>query len=297
MVARFVLLAAGPDRVGLRDSVESWIRDVGAVAATNLRVFSDSDGDLFLRAEFTSPSRSREQLRAGFRTVAAQWDLETWNVQLVGKAGTPAPKKPRAVVLVSKADHCLTELLALHQQSRLAGEIVAVGGNHTILRDATERAGVPFTHIPWPTAGTDPAGNAQAHDQLTHLLKEYDADVLVLARFMQILRVDALDDRPAINVHHALLPSHPGAAPYRQAHVRGVKVIGATAHYITAELDEGPIVAQHAIGIEHLGPRPTVAQLEELGRTTEVRVLVDALNSHCEGRILPYRGGTVRIDP
>ncbi|RAS59450.1 formyltetrahydrofolate deformylase [Lentzea atacamensis] len=298
MVARHVLLAAGPDRVRLRDSVESWMRGAGAVASTNIRVFSDSEGTVFLRAEFTSPLHSREQLRADFRTVAAQWDLQEWRIQLVGKAGKPAAEKPRVLVLVTKADHCLTELLALHQQNKLAGHIVAVAGNHTTLQDATLRAGVPFTHIPWPGAGSDPAGNAAAHDQLTQLLKEHDIDVLVLARFMQILNVDVLDEHlAAINVHHSLLPAHPGVAPYRQAHARGVKMIGATAHYVTAELDEGPIIAQHALGIEQLGPRPTPAQLEQHGRTAEVRVLVDGLTSHCEGRILPYRGGTVRIDP
>lgn len=301
---RFVVMAAGPDRVGLRDSIESWMRGVGAVASTNLRVFSDSEGTVFLRAEFTyptrsRPSRSRDQLRADFRTVATQWDLQkNWRIQLVGKAGTPAAEKPRVLVLVTKADHCLTELLALHQQNRLPGDIVAVASNHTTLQDTTERAEVPFTHIPWPSAASDPAGNAAAHDHLTQLIKELDVDVLVLARFMQILNVDVLDDHlAAINVHHSLLPAHPGAAPYRQAHARGVKVIGATAHYITAELDKGPILAQQAFSVEHLGPRPTPAQLEQYGRTAEVRTLLDGFISHCEGRILPFGGGTVRMDP
>lgn len=297
MTHQYVLLAAGPDVVGLRASVESWMRGNNAVAATNFRVFGDSEGTVFLRAEFTCPTGSREKLEAAFRSVAAQWRLADWRIQIVSKPKTPTLAKPRVMVLVSKVDHCLAELLALQAKGVLPGLVVAVAGNHTGLQDDVERAGVPFTHIPWPAAAVDSAGHEAAHAQLLQLVKTYDVDVLVLARFMQVVRAEVCELVPTINAHHSLLPAFVGARPYHQAHERGVKEIGATAHYVTPELDEGPIIAQTSSNVEHLGPCPTPGELAVEGRMNEVRVLVTALERHCRGELLRYRGGTVRISP
>lgn len=290
MNRHFVLLAAGPDRIGLRDTIESWVRGMGATFSTNVRIFSDSDNTVFLRIEFVSPTRTRDQLRADFTTVATQWELETWHLQPL--------TKPRVMVLVSRTDHCLAELLSLHRQRQLAGDIIAVAGNHLDLRHTVEQHEIPFTHIPWPGAQTDPAGNNAAHNQLLQLIKEHDIDVLVLARFMQILKADVVHDLvPTINIHHSTLPSFVGADPYRQAHARGVKEVGATAHYVTGELDQGPIIAQESISIERLGTRPTPQALRTAGRTSEVRALLTALTRHCKGELIVYRGGTVHIEP
>lgn len=202
MTQRYVLLAAGPDVVGLRASVESWMRGNNAVVGTNVRVFSDSEGAVFLRMEFTCPTGRREQLEAAFRTVAAQWKPSDWRIQIVGKPNTLTLAKPRVMVLVSTADHCLAELLALQGNGVLPGLVVAVAGNHTNLQDDVERAGVPFTHIPWPAPAVDSAGHEAAHAQLLQLVKANDVDVLVLARFMQVVRAEVCELVPTINAHH-----------------------------------------------------------------------------------------------
>ncbi|MDT7785065.1 MAG: formyltetrahydrofolate deformylase [Pseudonocardiales bacterium] len=297
MIHHYALLAAGPDRVGLQNSIASWLRGSNAVAGTNFRIFSDSGGTVFVRAEFTAPTSSRERLRAAFQTVATQWELATWRIQVVAKPLIPDAAKPRLLVLVTKADHCLAELLSLHSKGILPATITAVAGNHLDLQDMTERAGIPFVHIPWPSITSDPAGNAAAHDQLLRLAKANAVDLVVLARFMQILRPEVLDDLEAINIHHSLLPSFVGARPYHQAHARGVKVIGATAHYVTAKLDQGPILAQRIVDVERLGRRPTAAQLAEAGRAAETEALLAALTGHCLGEVIAYDGGTVHIEP
>jgi formyltetrahydrofolate deformylase len=152
--------------------------------------------------EFSCPTGDREKLTASFRAEAAQWRLAEWCIQVVGTPELPDLAKPRVMVLVSKAGHCLSELLALQANGALPGHIVAVAGNHTDLQDDVERAGVPFTHIPWPTAAADGAGHNAAHARLQQLVMANNVDLLVLARFMQVVRADVCDFVPTINVHH-----------------------------------------------------------------------------------------------
>ena len=201
MTHQYVLLAAGPDVVRLRTGIESWMRGNNAVVGTNVRVFDDSEGTVFLPMEFTCPTGSRDELAGAFRTVAAQWRLAEWRIQVVGKPKALHLAKPRVMVLVSKADHCLSELLAMQANGDLPGDVVAVAGNYTNLQDHADRAGIPFTHIPWPAPAADSVGHEAAHSQLLQLVKVSNVDLLVLARFMQVVRSNVLEVVPTINVH------------------------------------------------------------------------------------------------
>lgn len=286
---RYVVMAAGPDRIGLREYIDSWLRGRGAAPGTNIRVFSDSSGSVFLRAEFTALS-TVEELRSDFERVKKQWSLWSWMIQSL--------HRQRVLVLAGRDDHCLYELLALNNRDDgLSGDIVAVASNHENLRGLTESHGVAFTHIPWPSRGHDPAGAAAAHDSLVQLIKDSEADLVVLARFMQIVSGDVCDMRPVINIHHGDVAAFPGANPYGQALDRGVKAFGATAHYATAELDQGPIIAQAFHHFESLGPSPSTSALRFAGRLLETEVLVTAVQRHCRGEVLRHRGGTVHMTP
>ncbi len=278
----YVLLAAGPTRPGLREALESWLRGRGAVPGTNIRVLADPDRKVtFARIEFTALA-SLEELQADLRTVAATWSLESWHLQ--------SRRPPRILVLASLTDHCVHELLARHRRGRLAGDVVGVAANHAALRPLVEAYDVPFTHLDWPARGTDPDGLAAAHAQLADLVKHTRADLVVMARFMQILPPQLCELVPVINVHHDDVERHPGANPHGRIRARGVKTVAATAHYATAELDAGPIITQEVRGIEDLGPVPTTAELRTAGRPVETTALLKAIDRHARGELLVFRG-------
>ena len=181
--------------------------------------------------------------------------------------------------MVSKGDHCLNDLLYRHRRGQLGADIVAIVSNHEDARWLAERHGLPFHHVP-VAADT----KADAEDRLRVLIEETCSDFVVLARYMQVLS-DTLSEALAgrcINIHHSFLPSFKGAKPYHQAHRRGVKLIGASAHYVTADLDEGPIIAQDVAPVDH---RMSARRMAEIGRDIEARVLSRAVRAHAEGRV------------
>jgi formyltetrahydrofolate deformylase len=191
---------------------------------------------------------------------------------------------------VSKGGHCLNDLIFRWRAGGLGGEIALVVSNHEDLRPMAEAAGLPFLHVP-----VSPATKEAAEQRLLELVEEHDIDLVVLARYMQILSDDlcrALAGR-AINIHHSFLPGFKGARPYHQAYERGVKVIGATAHYATADLDEGPIIDQDVTRVSH---RDSVPDLVRKGRDLEKVVLARAVRAHLEHKVLVYGTKTVVFD-
>jgi len=199
-------------------------------------------------------------------------------------------RRARTAVFVSKADHCFHDLILRWKAGDFSGDIVAIVGNHTDLAEAARGYGVPFHAIP-VTADTKP----QAEARQLALLNEVGADLVVLARYMQVLSADMLEKigRPVINIHHSFLPAFAGGKPYHQAHARGVKLIGATAHYATRDLDEGPIIHQDVAQVTH---RHGVEDLVRKGRDLEKTVLAQAVRWHLEGRVLVYGNKTVVFD-
>jgi formyltetrahydrofolate deformylase len=196
----------------------------------------------------------------------------------------------RVAVFVSKADHCFHDLALRWRAGEFSGELVAVIGNHADLAGAAESYGIPFYHVPI-TSDTKVAAEAR---QLA-LLRQLNVDLVILARYMQVLSGDFLRvfERPVINIHHSFLPAFAGGRPYHQAHARGVKLIGATAHYATRELDEGPIIHQDVTRVTH---RQDVDDLVRLGRDLEKRVLAQAVRWHLDARVLAYGNKTVVFD-
>ena len=236
-------------------------------------------GQLFLRTAFVCAEDSdADGLASAFRSVADEFGM---TYQVAG--GAP----PRVLVMVSKLGHCLNDLIFRWRAGSLGAELVAVVSNHEDLRPMAEAAGLPFVHVP-----VTPATKRQAEERLLGLVDEYRADLLVLARYMQILSDEtcaALYGR-AINIHHSFLPGFKGAKPYHQAFDRGVKLVGATAHYVTPDLDEGPIIEQEVIRIDHtFDPRA----LATVGQDAEALALSRAVRWHSERRVLLNGHSTV----
>ena len=221
------------------------------------------------------------ELRARFGEVAAELSAESsWQVSDTGE-------RRRAVILVSKAGHCLYDLLGRVASGELDVDVAAVIGNHDSLADITRAHGIPFHHVPFP-----PDGRAAAFARLRALVDEAAPDAIVLARFMQIVPAElcASWSGRALNIHHSFLPSFVGAKPYHQAHRRGVKLIGATCHYVTAELDAGPIVEQDVIRVGHAD---SITDMIRRGRDIEKMVLARGLRWHLENRVLVHGSKTV----
>jgi formyltetrahydrofolate deformylase len=267
----WVLALSCPDRPGIVHAVSGLLAEQGG-NITESQQFGDPDtGLFFMRVEVLVPT-PRVALEAAVGSLAETFDM-TWSLDVAGR-------RMRTVVMVSKADHCANDLLVRERAGTLPVDIVAVVGNHETLRTLAEFYGKRFVHIP-VTADTKPAAEAALLD----LVGELDAELVVLARYMQILSSDltmALRGR-AINIHHSFLPSFKGARPYFQAHDRGVKLIGATAHYVTADLDEGPIIEQDVERVDH---SHTPDMLTAIGADVERRALSRAVRWHAEHRVL-----------
>jgi formyltetrahydrofolate deformylase len=199
-------------------------------------------------------------------------------------------QRARVALFVSKADHCFHDVVLRWKEGELPCDLVAVVSNHTDLAGIAAGYGLPFHHLP-VTADTKAAAEAKQ----VALLKSLDTDLVVLARYMQVLSADFLKNfaRPVINIHHSFLPAFAGGKPYHQAHARGVKLIGATAHYATRDLDEGPIINQDVARVTH---RHGVDDLIRKGRDLEKMVLAQAIRWHLEGRVLVYGNKTVVFD-
>jgi formyltetrahydrofolate deformylase len=267
------LLISCPDKKGLIAAISSFIvmHDGNILSAD--QYVSDS-GTFFMRLEIEGEGfgLGRDEFAGAFAPLARRHRME-WRV-----SHTDTPK--RMAILVSRYDHCLIDLLWRWDSGELDAEIPLVVSNHPDLASRAEIYGIPFHHLP-VTKET----KAEQEGKVLDLLFEHGVDVVVLARYMQILSPKLVDAYPSgiINIHHSFLPAFAGADPYRRAHDRGVKTIGATAHYVTEELDAGPIIHQDVAHVTH---RDTVEDLVRLGREVERRVLARAVRWHLEDRIL-----------
>lgn len=277
-----IALLHGPDQPGLVARVSGWIFERGGNILHADQHRDTEAGVFFQRVEWEAPTGGKAADVAAFRAFAAGLGMA---VQVTSSAS-----RPRVVMFVSKADHCFHDLALRWRAGEFAGELVAVVGNHADLAEVARGYGLPFHHIP-VTAETKAAAEAR---QLA-LLRELGAELVVLARYMQVLSADFLEKigRPVINIHHSFLPAFAGGRPYHQAHARGVKLIGATAHYATRDLDEGPIIHQDTARVTH---RHGVEDLIRKGRDLEKTVLAQAVRWHLEGRVLVYGHKTVVFD-
>ena len=280
MSATAVLLLSCPDQPGVVATVAEWVWRNGGNIVDAEQHTDHTDGIFFQRVEFELDgfAHDRADLAAAFAPVAEQFGMSV-DVHF-------SDERPRTAILASKSAHCLTDVLARAKAGELPAEVVLVASNHPDHRDLSEFFGVPFHHLP---VDDDPAAQEAA---LSDLLVAERVDLVVLARYMRILSPEFVAARPnrIINIHHSFLPAFVGAQPYRQAHERGVKVIGATAHYVTADLDQGPIIDQDVARVTH---RDGVDDLTRKGRDLEVVVLARALRAHLEHRVLPWGNRTV----
>ena len=276
------LLIDCPDHRGLIAAVSGFIAlHNGNILSADQFVSGPPSGTFFMRMviESTGFGLGRDEFDAAFAPLARQHGMN-WRV-----AFTDRPK--RMAILASKEGHCLIDLLWRWEAGELDAEIPLVISNHADFGPRVEAHGLPFHHLP-----VAKGSKAQQEAKVEALLREHQTDVVVLARYMQILSPEFLDAcrRPIINIHHSFLPASVGASPYHQAHARGVKIIGATAHYVTAELDAGPIIHQDVVHVSH---RDTVEDLVRIGREVERRVLARAVRWHLEDRVLMDGGRTV----
>ena len=267
----WVLTLSCPDRPGIVHAVAGLLADHGG-NITESQQFGDAlTGLFFMRVQVTS-AVTYDELAGALDRIAGTFDM-TWSLDV---AGRPV----RTLVMGSTAAHCLNDLAFRQRSEKLPVDLVAVVSNHTVLEPLAQFYGIPFHHVP-VTAAT----KAQAEATLLELVEELDVELVVLARYMQILSDDlcrTLAGR-VINIHHSFLPSFKGARPYAQAHDRGVKLIGATAHYVTGDLDEGPIIEQDVERVDHT---QSVDDLVALGQDVERRALARAVRWHAEHRVL-----------
>ncbi len=275
------LLISCPDRPGIVAAVSSFLSEVGTNIVSSHQHSTDPEGGtFFMRMEFTPDGVALEELERRFAAqVGEPFDMD-WRMW-------DAARPKRMAILVSRYDHCLLDLLWRWRRGQLEADVVLVASNHSDLRADVEAFGIPFHHVPVPR-GEKPAAEAALLD----VLAAADVDVVVLARYMQILTGDFLRDVgvPVINIHHSFLPAFAGAGPYERAKERGVKLIGATAHYVTEELDAGPIIEQDVIRVSH---RDSAADLTRLGADIERVVFARAVQWHCEDRVLVHGNTTV----
>jgi len=271
---RRVLTLTCPDAVGIVHAVSGFLAGRRANIVDSQQ-FSDTDADLFfmrLAVDVVDPHESVTVLRDAFAEVAGRFAMR-FDVM------DPAQPK-RLLVLVSKLDHCLYDLIYRCRTGTVPATIAAVVSNHPDTRELVESAGIAFHHLP-----VAPDTKADAEARMRELAGQYDVDLWILARYMQILSPQLCADLAgkAINIHHSFLPSFKGARPYHQAYARGVKLIGATAHYVTADLDEGPIIEQEVARVDHtMGPDTLV----DVGRDLECQALARAVRWHVENRVV-----------
>ncbi len=273
------LLISCHDRPGIINEVSRFLFESGANIIHSDQHSSDpAGGEFFLRMEFTAEDHTLDELRQAFPPVAEPFGME-WRMY-------DAAEPKRLAIFVSKFDHCLLDLLWRVRRGELNATVEAVVSNHDDARADVESFGIEYHHVP---VAKD--RKPEAEQEMLELLKGR-SDVAVLARYMQILSGDFLEELgvPVINVHHSLLPAFPGAGPYERARERGVKVIGATAHYVTEELDAGPIIEQDLSRVSH---RDDLASLKRIGANIERDVLARAVKWHCEDRVVRHGNTTV----
>ncbi len=278
----FVLTLGCRDRTGIVAKIATFIAEQGG-SIVEAGYHADQDTGWFFTRQAVHTELGLEQLRAGIARVAAELGPETeWSLH-----DSEVPK--RVVLLVSKEAHCLHDLLGRAAGGELPATIEAVVGNHPDLESVAVAHGVEFHHVPF---AKDAAERGPAFEQVRKLVDVHNPDAVVLARFMQVLPAELCTHWAgrAINIHHSFLPSFVGARPYHQAYARGVKLIGATCHYVTAELDAGPIIEQDVIRVDHAD---TIRDMVRQGRDIEKLVLARGLRWHLEDRVLVHGRKTV----
>jgi formyltetrahydrofolate deformylase len=279
-----VLLIHCKDRRGIVARVSGFIHDFGGNILDSDHHTDEETSEFLMRMEFSAEGLQipPDEIAAAFAPVAKTFDMR-YEVRL-------SSRRTRAALLVSKQDHCLADLLQRHKRDELHIEIPVIISNHDACAGWAELFKIPFSVCP-VTKETKP----QQEQQVLSLLKDHHVELVVMARYMQILSAGFLSQVgcPVINIHHSFLPAFIGANPYRQAYDRGVKIIGATAHYATDDLDEGPIIEQDVMRVGH---RDTVDDLVRKGRDLEEIVLARAVRRHVERRVLVYGRKTVVFD-
>jgi formyltetrahydrofolate deformylase len=275
------LLVNCRDRTGLVAALSCFVFDHGGNILDADQHAERDSGEFFMRLvwDLEHFTLDRPRIHAELSTLARRFDLR-WEL-------TYSDAVPRVVVFATKASHCLYDLLLCQQIGDLGGSVVGVVSNHDVLADVCKHFDVPFTVIP-----VERDDKAKAERQQLALLESLKADLVVLARYMQIVSADFVARWPnrIINIHHSFLPAFAGARPYHQAKERGVKIIGATAHYVTAELDQGPIIDQNVRRVSH---RDEVEDLMRAGRDLEREVLTRAVRLHLQRRVLVSGNRTI----
>ena len=279
-----ILSLSCPDRRGIVAAVSAFLLERGANISDAQQFGDATAGEFFMRVVFEpAEDDAPPAIRDAFAPLAARFDMD-WTLR--------GPEPRRVMILTSKFDHCLADLLYRWRIGELPMALTAIVSNHPReLIGHVDLGDLPFHHLPLKDLG-DPAAKAAQEAQLLALIDRTDTELVVLARYMQILSDDLAGQLAGrcINIHHSFLPGFKGAKPYHQAHARGVKVIGATAHYVTADLDEGPIIAQD---VERISHHDTPEDLVRKGRDIERRVLARAVRSHLEDRVLLHGARTV----
>ncbi|MDO5493888.1 MAG: formyltetrahydrofolate deformylase [Nesterenkonia sp.] len=276
------LVISCPDQHGIVAAVSDVITDLGAnIISLDQYSTGVEEGTFFQRTVFHLPNLAakRPDVEEAVRTrLESRFDMD-WRLTEVS-----APR--RVAIFASKTDHCLLDLLWRHRRGEIPMDITMVVSNHPDLAADVRSFGIPFFHVP-----VDRTDRSAAEAQHLDLLRG-NVDLIVLARYMQILTPEFLDrvGAPVINIHHSFLPAFIGAGPYQKAKDRGVKLIGATAHYVTEDLDEGPIIEQDVIRVSH---QHSVAQLTQFGADVERAVLSRAVKWHCEDRVIRHGGTTI----
>ncbi|WP_150526293.1 formyltetrahydrofolate deformylase [Roseibium sediminis] len=284
MANRFVLTLSCEDKPGIVAAVTTELADLGANIAESDQFWDQVSNRFFMRIAIRAPDGiGKDKVQKAIEPVISRFDMKTsiadWSA------------RPKIIIMVSKFDHAMLHLLYQIRVGWMDAEVVAIVSNHADSKRTAEIEGVPYHH--WPVNRDN---KAEQEEKLLKLVKDTGADLVVLARYMQVLS-DNISKRlfgKVINIHHSFLPSFKGAKPYHQAHQRGVKMIGATAHYVTPDLDEGPIIEQDAERVSHaLSADDFVAR----GRDIESRVLARAVKYHLENRVMIVGNKTIVFTP
>lgn len=284
MSRRYRLVIGCPDRVGVVAKVSNFLATYNG-SITEANHHSDPESNwFFMRHEICADSLpfDLEGFKTAFAPIANEFNME-WQI-------TDSAAQKKIVLMASKGAHCLVDLLHRWHSGDLHCEIPCVISNHNDLRSIVEWHGIPFFHVP-----IDKENKKKSFTRVTELITEHEADTIVLARYMQILPPELCKQYSGkiINIHHSFLPSFIGAKPYHQAHQRGVKLIGATCHYVTEDLDAGPIIEQDIVRISH---RDTVEDMVRLGKDCEKTALAHGLRYHLEDRVIIHDNKTVVFD-
>ncbi|WP_461186676.1 formyltetrahydrofolate deformylase [Arthrobacter sp. Z4-13] len=275
-----ILAISCEDTPGIVHAVSGFLLAHGCNILTSQQFDDVAENRFFMRVRASYPGKtSISALKSAFQATAETYGM-SWSL-------TDSMHRPRVAIMVSKFEHCLNDLLFRWRTNQLKVDIAFIASNHKDLEPMAAAQGIPFFYIP-VTADTKPA----AEDKLLSLVKEHNVDLVVLARYMQVLSDNLCQELSgrAINIHHSFLPGFKGAKPYHQAFDRGVKLVGATAHYVTADLDEGPIIEQEVLRVDHnLQPEDLVV----VGRDAERLALARAVQWHCEQRVILHGSRTV----